>query len=287
MENHNRRTFLKTTGLGLTASALTGSLFARTLPVAMPEQPGKTEALELGMASYTSREFSLDDTIKMTQRVNLKHIGLKSFHLPLDASEADCKLAAAKIRTAGIDFYSAGVIYMNKKEEVDQAFRYAKACDIHTIVGVPAYELLSYAEQMIKQYNIMLAIHNHGPGDNVYPTVPGIYEKIAKMDKRMGICMDIGHIVRLDRDPLAELRQCFDRILDIHIKDEDKRTAEGEAIEIGRGVIDIPAFLRELVHLGYKGIVAFEFEKDAKDPLPGLAESVGYVRGVLADIKAA
>jgi len=239
---------------------------------------------ELGLASYTTREFSLDATIQMAQRVNLKHLGLKNFHLALDASEADCKAAGAKIRAAGIDFYSAGVIYMNKKEEVDQAFSYARACDIHTIVGVPSYDLLTYTEEKIKQYNIMVAIHNHGPGDTVYPTVPGIYEKIAKMDKRMGICMDIGHVVRLDRDPVAELKQCFDRILDIHIKDEDKRTAEGEAIEIGRGVIDIPGFLKELIRLEYHGIVAFEFEKDPKDPLPGLAESVGYVRGVLAAV---
>jgi sugar phosphate isomerase/epimerase len=137
---------------------------------------------------------------------------------------------------------------------------------------------------MVKQYDIMLAIHNHGPGDEVYPTVPGIYEKIAKMDKRVGICMDIGHVVRLDRDPLAELKQCFDRVLDIHIKDVDKRTAEGVCVEAGRGVIDLPAFLRELIRLRYEGIVSFEFEKDPKDPLPGLAESVGYVRGVLDSI---
>jgi inosose dehydratase len=284
MELQNRRSFLKAAGIGIAAGALTPELLAQNLPLDTMVQHAAQGKFELGLASYTTREFSLDETIAMAQRVNLKHLGLKSFHLPLDASESDCKAAAAKIRSSGIDFYSAGVIYLNKKEEVDQAFKYANACDIRTIVGVPAYDLLTYTEGMIKQYNIMLAIHNHGPGDNVYPTVPGIYEKIARMDKRMGICMDIGHVVRLDRDPVADLKQCFDRILDIHIKDEDKRSAEGEAVEIGRGVIDIPGFLRELFRLNYQGIVAFEFEKDPKDPLPGLAESVGYVRGVIAAV---
>jgi inosose dehydratase len=176
------------------------------------------------------------------------------------------------------------VIYMNKKEEVDQAFNYARACGIRMIIGVPAVELLSYAESMIKQYDIMLAIHNHGPGDLVYPDVTGIYEKIGKLDKRMGICMDIGHTVRLDRDPVSDLNQCFDRILDIHIKDVDKKAADGETLAIGRGVIDIPAFLKELKRLNYKGILSFEYEKDEKDPLPGLAESVGFVNGVMASI---
>ncbi len=130
----------------------------------------------------------------------------------------------------------------------------------------------------------MLAIHNHGPGDLVYPDVPGIYEKIAKLDNRMGICMDIGHTVRLDRDPVSDLNQCFDRILEIHIKDVDKRAADGATLEIGRGVIDIPGFLKELKRLNYKGILSFEYEKDEKDPLPGLAESVGFVKGVMASV---
>jgi sugar phosphate isomerase/epimerase len=220
----------------------------------------------------------------MAQRVNLKHISLKSFHLPLDASENDCRTAAAKIRDAGIDFYAAGVIYMNKKEEIDQAFNYAKACGIRIIIGVPAVDLLPYADSMVKQYNIMLAIHNHGPGDLVYPDVPGIYEKISKLDRGIGICMDIGHTERLGRDLMSDLNLCFDRILDIHIKDVDKKAADGTTVEIGRGVIDIPGFLKEIKRLSYKGILSFEYEKDEKDPLPGLAESVGYVRGVLASV---
>jgi len=284
MEKHNRRTFLKSTGIGLAAGAIAPRLLAGEPSALKVFHQSENAPFELGMASYTTRAFTLDETIAMVQRVNLKHISLKSFHLPLDASENDCKAAANKIKTAGIDFYAAGVIYMNKKEEVDQAFNYARACGIRMIVGVPAVELLSYAESMIKQYNIMLAIHNHGPGDLVYPDVPGIYEKIVQLDKRMGICMDIGHTVRLNRDPVSDLNQCFDRILDFHIKDVDKRAADGATLEIGRGVIDIPGFLKELKRLNYKGILSFEYEKDEKDPLPGLAESIGYVKGVLASI---
>jgi len=284
MEKHNRRKFLKSTGIGLAAGAIAPRILALETTVLKASHLPVNEPFELGLASYTTRAFTLEQTISMTQRLNLKHICLKSFHLPLNASESECKAASDKIKAAGIDFYSAGVIYMNKKEEVDQAFNYARACGIRIIVGVPAIELLSYAETMIKQYNIMLAIHNHGPGDLVYPTVPGIYEKIIQLDERMGICMDIGHTVRLDRDPIAELNQCFDRILDIHVKDVDKRSADGTTVEIGRGVIDIPGFLKEVKRLNFNGIISFEHEKDEKDPLPGLAESVGYVKGVLASV---
>jgi inosose dehydratase len=284
MEKHNRRKFLKSTGIGLAAGAIAPRLLAAGASVPVAVQMPENEIFSFGLASYTTRAFTLDQTISMTKQVNLQHISLKSFHLPLDASENDCKAAADKIKAAGIDFYAAGVIYMNKKEEVDQAFNYARACGIRMIIGVPAVELLTYTESMIKQYNIMLAIHNHGPGDLVYPDVPGIYEKIMQLDKRMGICMDIGHTVRLNRDPVADLNKCFDRIIDIHIKDVDKKAADGETLQIGRGVIDIPAFLKEVKRLNYKGILSFEYEKDEKDPIPGLAESVGFVKGVMAAI---
>ena len=68
---------------------------------------------------------------------------------------------------------------------------------------------------------------------------------------------------------------------DIHIKDEDKADPSGKPCELGHGVIDIPGFLKMLLDENYSNIVSFEYEKDGKDPLPGLAESVGYVRGVL------
>jgi inosose dehydratase len=281
MTNQNRRNFIRTSGAGILAGTLLPALSqARNLP----EDTVPARIPEMGLASYTTKEFSLEETISMCRRVDLKHLGLKSFHLPLDATDEACKAAALKIRNAGIDFYSAGVIYMNNKEEVDNAFRYAAACGIRMIIGVPAHDWLTYTEEKVKETGIIVAIHNHGPGDLVYPTVAGIAEKIEKYDSRIGICMDIGHTSRLGLDPTAEFRKYFNRILEIHIKDEDRKDADGQTIEIGRGVIDIPGFLKEVLHLGYKGILSFEFEKDPKDPLPGLAESVGYVRGVLASI---
>jgi hydroxypyruvate isomerase len=214
----------------------------------------------------------------------LRYIGLKSFHLPLTSSAEECRAAAQKIKVAGLDFYSVGVITMTSREEVDQAFAYAKAAGVKIINSSPAREHLKYIEEKVQQNDIMLSIHNHGPGDKLNPTVPFIYENIDKLDKRIGICMDIGHTVRLKRDPIADFNSCFDRIIDMHIKDVDKSEPEGETIEMGRGVIDLPAFVRNLANKQYQGVAAFEFEKDGKDPVPGLSESVGYLRGILASL---
>jgi sugar phosphate isomerase/epimerase len=93
--------------------------------------------------------------------------------------------------------------------------------------------------------------------------------------------MDVGHTARIGADPIQDARRFADRLLDVHIKDIDVAAPEGRCVESGRGVLDLPQFLKTLIEIDYAGMVAFEFEKDEKDPLPGLAESVGYVRGVL------
>jgi len=167
---------------------------------------------------------------------------------------------------------------------VSDAFDYAKAAGMKVIVGVPQPELLPLVNEKVRQYDIKVAIHNHGPTDKVYPTPDIAYEKIKDLDKRIGLCNDIGHTMRAGIDPAVSARKYADRLLDVHIKDVSEATANGHAVEVGRGVIDIPRLLKTLINIEYDGIVSFEYEKDAKDPLAGLAESVGYVKGALAAI---
>ena len=236
---------------------------------------------QLGLASYTFREFSLDTTIEYTKRLGISKIALKSMHLPLDSSEADIKAAAKKISDAGLELYGAGVIYMKSEAEVNQAFAYAKAAGMKMIIGVPNHDLLPLAEKKVKETDIKLAIHNHGPGDDLYRSPKDVYEKVKGLDKRIGLCMDIGHVVRIGEDPSVWAEKFKDRIYDIHLKDEDKAQEDGKPLEIGRGVTDIPAFLKTMIKVGYTGYMSLEYEKDGKDPLPGAAESFGYVRGVL------
>ena len=151
------------------------------------------------------------------------------------------------------------------------------------IVGVPVPEMLPLVDKMVKQYDIKVAIHNHGPTDKVYPVPATAYEKIKDLDKRIGLCDDIGHTMRAGVDPCESAEKFADRLLDVHIKDVSAADAKGD-VEVGRGVIDIPKYIRTLVRIKYEGVLAFEYEKDADDPMAGLAESVGYVRGVMAAV---
>lgn len=234
------------------------------------------------MASYTLRKFDLAQALTMTKRVGLENIALKSFHLPLDSSTEQIKQAAQKVKQAGLNLYGGGVIYMKDEHEVNQAFDYARAAGMKVIIGVPLPELLDLVQQKVKQYDIKVAIHNHGPKDKVYPTPASVYEKVKNLDPRIGICNDIGHTCRAGKDPAQSIIEFADRLFDVHMKDVNQASPAGHAVIVGRGIIDIPAVLRALQKIKYDGVVAFEYEPDPEDPLPGLAESVGYVKGVLA-----
>jgi inosose dehydratase len=269
-----------TVGAGAIAGSSLVKYLAKANPVATANLTGYP--FDLGIASYTFRAFPLDKVIAMTSRLGVKKLTLKDMHLPLHSSESAIRSIREKISAAGLVLSSAGVVYMKTEDEIRNAFAYAKMAGLGFMVGVPEQGLLAIAEKYVRETGIALAIHNHGPTDESYPSPESIYSRVAAMDRRMGLCIDIGHTQRLGLDPSVEFERFADRILDVHIKDVSSSDAKGDTVEIGRGVIDIPKFLATIRRLRYSGTLHFEHEKDEMDPLPGLAESVGYVRGVLA-----
>lgn len=286
MSGLSRRKFIKSNLVaGLFMAANPSTLFSAERKTKAADQDWRTEkkhGFSLGLASYTFRAFSLEQTITMTLRLGLEKLVLKDFHLPLTASPTEIKEAAARVRAAGLDLYGCGVVYLEKPEEVNQAFSYARAADMRIIIASPNPDLLPLIEKKVKETGIWLAIHNHGPGDRFYPTPADAYQRIKNLDRRLGLCLDIGHAARAGVDPSEAARKFSDRLLDVHIKDVSAASREGQTVEIGRGVIDIKSFLKAIISINYRGTLAFEFEKDEKDPLPGVAESVGYVRALLS-----
>ncbi len=275
-----RRDFLKLAGISTAFSSLPLS----AVLAEKKSEPGNAIPFDLGIASYSFRAFPLDRAIEMTKRLGISKITLKDMHLPLKSTESEIKAVLGKLKDAGVELSSCGVIYMTTEDEVRHAFAYAKAAGIRLIVGAPDEPLLPLAERMVKETDISLAIHNHGPTDKRYPSPESAYKLIARMDKRMGLCIDVGHTRRLGLDPADDVERFFDRLLDVHMKDVSSPDAKGTTVECGRGVIDIPKLMKSLVTLKYTGTLHFEHEKDQNDPLPGAAESVGYVRGVLATL---
>lgn len=269
----NRRSFLQLSALGV-VGAIAKPSFAM-------EPFEKSTEFPIGFAGYSFAKFDIDKMISMMQRLNVKNLSVKEIHLPLNSTKEAIEVAKKKFVDGGINVYTVGVIYMRSKEAVDQAFDYAKMVGVEMIVGVPNQDLLSYAEAKVKETNIRLAIHNHGPEDKLYPSPKDIYDRIKNFDSRVGLCIDIGHTLRAGVLPEKAVKDYRDRLFDLHVKDVTAMAKDAKVLEIGRGAINYPAFMEALEKINYKGMCSIEYEKDMSDPLVGMAESVGFVRGIM------
>ncbi len=279
--NFSRRSFIKTSGAGVLAAGMP-AIVPKTATV---NPPAGKDLFRLAIAGYTFAKINLDDSLAMMKRVGINLLGVKDFHLPLNSTKEVIDQTLTKMKSFGVEPYGVGPIYMKSEAAVDQAFAYAKLVGTKLIVGVPDVQLLPYVEKKVGEYNFRLAIHNHGPDLPLYSSTADIWKEIKNLDARIGFCFDIAHETRLGLDPIESYLKYKDRIFDFHIWDVDKPEKAGWCVEAGRGIIDFPKFFKTLREYKYSGTCSLEYGKDMSDPLPGIAESIGYFRGVLAGLQ--
>jgi inosose dehydratase len=275
-----RRSFVKIAGIGALASALPAHE-ANSLT-----ETKIVEGFNLGIAGYTFLYYknNIEKICEVMNQVGVKNISLKNFQLPYDSSKVQADEVIGKFKSAGINVYGLGVIYLKTEQEVDTAMNYAQAAGVKMIIAAPVYEVLPYLEKQAKAFNIRVAIHNHGPEDKLFPDIDAVFEKIKNLDPIIGICLDIGHSFRCGNDPAVMLLKYKERIHDLHIKDVNEPIQSGKTEIMGRGKIDFVSFVKALKKSGYTGICSLEYEQD-KDPAMGVAECVGYFNGVLTSVQ--
>lgn len=251
-----------------------------------PQPPVDTyEKFKVGMAGYTFARFDLDKALETMQRADVHYLCIKDFHLPLNSSEQQIAAFHEKLKSKGVTGYGVGPIYMKTKGAVDTAFEYAKKVGVKLIVGVPNYELLPYVNEKVKAYDMKFAIHMHGPDIALYPDAEDVWNHIKDLDSRMGMCLDIGHDTRNGKDAVKDLKKYHTRVFDMHLKDVTGNTKQGYSVEVGRGIIDFPAFVKMLRKTGYSGMVSLEHERNMDNPFMGIAESIGYFRAIIRATK--
>ena len=250
-----------------------------------PKPPMKDywKGLKIGVASYTFHAMKLDPCIAAIQRVGIQYVSIKDVHLPLTSTTEERKAVVKKFKDAGITPMSCGVIGMeNDEAKCRHAFEYARDIEVPVIVCDPDPEAFPILDKLVKEFDIKLAIHNHGPEAKRFKSPYDALAKAEKFDERIGLCIDVGHTARMKIDPAEAIHKCAARLYDCHLKDIAQISDKNNAAEMGRGILNIRAMLQALLDIKFAHHAGFEYEKDAKDPVPGLAESVGYCRGVMS-----
>jgi sugar phosphate isomerase/epimerase len=244
------------------------------------------QGLKVGIATYTLSRLPLETALQYVKRVGVHYVSIKDAHLPLKSSASERKEVVKKFLDAGITPLSCGNITMTEDESaIRNAFEYARDAGIPTIVCSPRPNTLPVLDKMVKEFDIKLAIHNHGPEDKLWPSPLVVWEAVQSFDPRIGLCIDVGHTARTGVDPSDAIKRCAARLYDLHIKDIAVASGKSQPVELGRGVLDLPEILRSLLKIKYPYLVGLEYEKDMKDPLAGVAESIGYIKGVLVGMR--
>jgi sugar phosphate isomerase/epimerase len=262
----------------LTLAALV--LLAKPANAQLIEGPRGYEDFKIGVAGYTYRSFDIDQTLAFLKSMEVHYMSVKDWWLPLDSTKEQMDAFKAKCREYDVEPYILGPIYMRSEAEVDRAFAYAERYGSDVFIGVPNYELTDYVIKKVKDTGIKVAIHTHGPDGAPFPNIQKVAEVYKDPSLGIGCCMDLGHSVRMGEDIVKDIKKYKAWIYDIHIKDESEASKKGQTWEMGRGVMDFRPIVKVLRQIKYKGVVSLEFEKNGKNPHPGVAESIGYLRGV-------
>jgi hypothetical protein len=260
----SRRNFVRSGAFAAAAYATSHSL-----PAAAQKVPSIDTAspVHLGLASYTFRDFDRAQLIGFMKQLKVLALNAKDVkdHLPMDPPE-EAK-ALKDYRAAGIQLHAAGTIYFPKDEDDDirSKFEYCKRAGVSVIVaGDPA------------------AIHNHGPEDKLWHSPLDVLRVVGKMDPRMGCCIDVGHTARTGVDVVQAIHQVGPRLFNMHMKDLTDFQSKESQVAVGDGKMPVLRIFEALIANNYKGFVDLEYEVHADDPMPGVATSFAYMRGVLA-----
>ena len=243
---------------------------------------------KLGVASYSFRKFSRAEAIRMTKELGTPYLNVKDFHLPLNSTPEQIDAAKKEFADAGIILVGCGNVSFEKDDDADirSKFDYAKRAGFPLIVCAPAHQTLPKLEKYVREYNIKIAVHNHGPEDKNFPTPQSVLKVVKNMDPRCGLCIDIGHTARTGVDVVESIAEAGPRLLDMHAKDLANPRVKESQVPVGDGKLPFPQIFLQLIKMKYGGCVNLEYEVQPENPLPGMQKSFSYMRGVLAGIEA-
>ena len=275
----SRRNFVRS------GAAAAGMFFASSEVFSLLAEQPTAAPIRLGVASYTLRNFSRTQMIGFLKQLNMLALNAKDVkdHLPMEAQEEAAALA--DYAAAGIRLHAAGTIYFAKDEDADirSKFEYCKRAGIAVIVaGDPAPGTLPRMEKFVKEYDICIAIHNHGPEDKLWPSPLNVLKAVEDMDPRIGCCIDVGHTARAGTDVVQAIHEAGARLFNVHMKDLTNFQSKESQVPVGDGIMPLKRIFEALIAIRYKGFVDLEYEIHPDDPMPGVISSFAYMRGVLA-----
>ncbi|TRM79507.1 sugar phosphate isomerase/epimerase [Sulfolobus sp. B5] len=220
----------------------------------------------LGVQSYSLRNLSYEKALEVISNLGFKYVEAYPRHLEPKAENVGIALNIHK--KFGIKLISHGVNRMSEKG-LKELFDFANSVEIEILTADPDEETLPKINDLVKEYNIKVAIHNHGPNHR-WGSYKKIYEKVENLDSRIGMCLDLAHLARYGENPLEAIEKLGKRILEIHLKDVNEN---GSDDIIGKGVLNIKDVMKKAKELDIPIMIEYELD----DPVNGIKKSLEFL----------
>ncbi len=287
----NRRKFLEQGSLGVAGMSVWscgsgGGLELEEVAPEVAESPAsvfESSPFRFGFQSYSLRHFlETEALVTEAEKLGLDWIEVYRGHLPIDASDENINHFKQVLKGIGVGINAFGVEGFSADHAANErVFQFGRKLGVENLSANPERDAFDSLEKLVDQYDIRIAIHNHGPEDELWRRPEWILEAVKDLDPRIGACVDTGHYLRADVDPVEAIRTLGSRVWGVHLKDFD---ASSEEQIVGRGRLDLAATFEALVDVGFSGPLSLEFELHKEDPVPHMREGLKAVAEALKQL---
>ena len=220
--------------------------------------------LNVGVQTWTLRNMNFDQVVAFAKKHGVTHLQMISKHINPKGDWNEIKRKKKVLDDNGLVCYTFGVNGTSlDKEDNRKLFEFAKYMGCKIVVVEPRdFKIFENLEELVKEYDIKVAIHNHGL-TSMYGNPDVVRNVIKHLDKRIGVCLDTGWITAAGYDAAKEFKKYDGRVYDIHLKDKTLKKAEGYRdvyldVEVGTGDANFKGLFKELKKANWPGVLAIE-----------------------------
>lgn len=271
---------------GLAAGAGLGLMGLNPLATLMAQE-AKAAGLKLGIQIYSLRGFPVDVALDHTKNLGFEEVEFFSGMFPLTASDEEIQKMVQKVQGLGLKISAHGVNGFTKDAQANRKmFEFAKKVGVKNISAAPTPDSMDSLNELVKEYDIRIAIHNHGPSDR-FNKVVDVLRAIEGLDPRIGACADLGHFIRSGEKPVDVIRALAGRLYGVHLKDFAEMKESTRGVILGQGHLDCAAVFDAMIQAKFPadGALSLEYEENPKDPIEDIRQCVATAKSAMIKAK--